>query len=136
MNYSKTHQRFSTYLKAPESLERPEDFLGPNYAAVLNFWSWTATLTARQSNKIALRWQILSQLEYNPVEIADDASYAVDPKAAHAAWEATWPGSWRNGSAMPDAVRAITWATQELIGMHILLERGNQLVFAPMFDNI
>lgn len=136
MNYSKTHQRFSTYLKVPESLERPEDFLGPNYAAVLNFWSWTDTHTARQSNEVALRWQTYCDSRQLCSVVAEDASYAVDPKAAHAAWEATWLGAWRDGSAMLDAARAITWATQELIGMHILLEQGNQLVFVPMFDNI
>jgi hypothetical protein len=132
MNYSKTHQRFSVYLNVPESLERPEDFLGPNSASVLNFWSWIDTLTARQSNEVALRWQT----HYDSGRIAEDASYAVNPKAAHAAWEATWLHVWRDGTAMLDAARAITWATQELIGMHILLEQGNQLVFVPMFDNI
>jgi len=136
MTYSKTHRRFSEYLKVPESLERPEDYLGPNYAAVLNFWSWTDKLTARQSNEVVSRWQAYLSSGRDSVEIAEDASYAVDPKAAHAAWEATWLDAWRNGSVMFDAVRAITWATQELIGMHILLERGNQLVFVPMFDNI
>jgi hypothetical protein len=135
MNYSKTHQRFSTYLKVPESLERPEDFLGPNYAAVLNFWSWTDTLTARQPNEVALRWQTYYDLGQCCSVVAEDASYAVDPKAAHAAWEATWLDVWMNGGDWGVA-RAITWATQELIGMHILLEQGNQLVFVPMFDNI
>jgi hypothetical protein len=82
MNYSKTHQRFSEYLKVPESLERPEDFLGPNYAAVLNFWSWTDTLVARRSNEVALRWSTLPQLVYNHVDIAEDASYAVNPQSS------------------------------------------------------
>jgi hypothetical protein len=135
MNYSKTHQRFSAYLKVPESLERPEDFLGPNYALVLNFWSWTDALTLRQFNEVSLRWQTYYETGQCCSVVAEDASYAVDPKAAHAAWEATWLHVWR-GSAMLDAARAITWATQEIIGMHILLEQGNQLVFVPMFDNI
>lgn len=133
MNYSKTHQRFSAYLKVPESLERPEDFLGPNYASVLNFWSWIDTLTAGQSSDVALRWQ--TYYGTGQCSVIEDASYAVNHKAAHAAWEATWLDVWKNGGDWGVA-RAITWATQELIGMHILLEQGNQLVFVPMFDNI
>jgi hypothetical protein len=135
MSYSKTHQRFSAYLKVPESLERPEDFLGPNYVAVLNFWSWTDTLTARQSNEVALRWQTYYDVGQVCSVNAEDASYAVDPKAAHAAWEATWLDAWGYGGEL-NVARAITWATQELIGMHILLEQGNQLVFVPMFDKL
>jgi len=38
MKISKAHKRFSERLENPRVLTNPEEFLGPNYKAVLNFW--------------------------------------------------------------------------------------------------
>jgi hypothetical protein len=139
MTYSKIHQRFSKYSEASESLERPEDFLGPNCAAVINFWLWIDTLTTVQFREVAKRYDYI--IKYNSVGNVEDAAHFVNPKAAHAALQATWHSIWSHyaddyGTEDLDEARAVTWATQELIGMHILLEQGKRLIFVSLFDNI
>ena len=140
MNHSKAHQNFSTELQNPEALTNPQDFLGPNYETVINFWWTMDSLTKDQWKEVARRYDALDSA----------ARYAARYAAGYAAWSAAWNAAWSAaGDAVWDAAEyaarsaardaagsAAGYATWELIGMHILLEQGNQLVFAPMFDNI
>ena len=114
MNYSKAHKNFSAKLQNPEALTNPQDFLGPNYETVLNFWWSMDSLTGDQWNEVARRYDALDSAA------GDAARYA----AASAAWSAA-------GSAARWAARS---ATLELIGMHTLLNDGKTLLFVPLFD--
>ena len=126
MSYSKAHQNFSTQLQKPEALTNPEDFLGPNYQTVLNFWTFMDSLTEDNWNEVARR--------YN----------ALDSAARNAAWSAAWSAArdaagYAAAYAARDAARGVAWvaagiATYELIGMHTLLNDGKTLLFVPLFD--
>jgi hypothetical protein len=80
MNYSKTHQRFSTELQNPEALTSPQDFLGPNYETVLNFWWTIDSLTETQWKEVARRYGALDSAAW-------DAAWDA---ARNAAWSATY----------------------------------------------
>jgi hypothetical protein len=132
MNYSKTHQRFSTELQNPEALTSPQDFLGPNYETVLNFWWTIDSLTETQWKEVARRYG------------------ALDSAAWDAAWDAARNAAWsaaryaaRNASraAAVSAAGSAAWyaawsATYELMGMHTLLNDGKDLLFVPLFNGL
>ena len=120
MTYSKTHQRFSNRLIKPEALTNPQDFLGPNYETVLNFWKWIDSLSVEQWNVVADRYRNLDHAAW------DAAWYAARITAGYAARDAAWDA----------AGYAAGSATYELIGMHKLLEEGKKLIFVPMFDGL
>ena len=128
MNYSKAHQRFSTELQNPEALTNPQDFLGPNYETVLNFWWTVDSLTETQWNEVARRYDALDPAAW------DAAYYAARNAASYAAYDAAWFAAW-------DAARYAAWyaagyATLELMGMHTLLNDGKTLLFVPLFNDL
>ncbi len=47
MKISTTHQRFVRILSNQRALEHPEEFLGPNWKDILNFWLYLDTLSSR-----------------------------------------------------------------------------------------
>ena len=128
MNYSKAHQNFSTRLQNPEALTSPQDFLGPNYETVLNFWWTMDSLTEPQWEEVARRYD------------------ALEPAARDAARDAAWDAAgYAAGSAARNATRSAAryaaryaaWsATWELIGMHTLLNDGKDLLFVPLFNDL
>jgi hypothetical protein len=152
MTYSKTHQNFSNRLNKPEALTNPENFLGPNYETVLNFWKWIDSLSVEQWKVVADRYRNLDDAARSAAWNA--ARYAAWSAARSAAWDAAGSAAWSAaGSAARDAARSAAWdvsrsaagyaawsaardATYELIGMHILLEQGKKLVFVPLFDGL
>jgi saccharopine dehydrogenase-like NADP-dependent oxidoreductase len=124
MSYSKTHQNFANRLNKPEALTEPQNFLGPNYETVLNFWKWIDSLKQDQ-------WQTVTDRYHN-----------LDPAARNAARDAAWNAA---GNAAGAAAGEAAWfaargtagiATWELMGMHILLDQGKKLVFVPLFDSL
>jgi hypothetical protein len=116
MNYSKAHKNFSNRLHKPEALNNPQDFLGPNYETVLNFWWTIDSLTGDQWNEVARRYRALDPAAW------DAARYA----ASYAAWDAAGDAAWS----------AAGYATYELIGMHTLLNDGKTLLFVPLFNDL
>ena len=126
MNYSTTHKNFSAELQNPEALTNPQDFLGPNYETVLNFWWTTGSLTGDQWNEVARRYDALDSAAWDAAW--DAAASAAYDAAGYAAWSAAWYAA---GSA---AMNAAGYATYELIGMHTLLNDGKTLLFVPLFD--
>ena len=130
MHYSKAHQNFSNYLQNPEALTNPQNFLGPNYETVINFWWFMDGLSPNQWNEVARRYD------------------ALDGAPRYAAWSAAWNAAriaawsaagYAAGYAARSAARnaayyAAGYATYELIGMHKLFERGDYLTFVPLFD--
>ena len=130
MNYSKTHQNFSAELQNPEALTSPQDFLGPNYETVLNFWWTMDSLTETQWNEVARRYDALDSAAWDAAWSAawSAARYAAGYAARYAARDAAW-------SASRAASRAAAgYATYELMGMHTLLNDGKTLLFVPLFD--
>jgi hypothetical protein len=130
VNYSKAHQNFSNRLENPEALTSPQDFLGPNYQTVLNFWWFMDSLSEDQWKEVARRYD------------------ALDTAARYAAWNAAWVAAWNAAgyaawNAAGDAARvaardaagyAAGYATSELIGMHTLLNDGKELLFVLFFN--
>jgi hypothetical protein len=118
MNYSTTHKRFGELSSNAEALTNPQDFLGPNYETVLNFWWTIDSLTETQWKEVVRRYR------------------ALDP----AAWSATWSAAgYAAGSAAGYAAgyaagSAAGYATYELMGMHTLFNDGKTLLFVPLFD--
>ena len=130
MNYSKAHQRFSTELQNPEALTKPQDFLGPNYETVLNFWWTMDSLTETQWNEVARRYRALDHAaRYAALDAAGSAAEsAAGCAAGYAARNAAWY------AARYAARYAAGYATWELIGMHTLLNDGKTLLFVPLFN--
>ena len=129
MKISKTYQLFADKLGKPEALQNPQDFLGPNYRTVLNFWIWLDTLTPKQLKTVGERYYAFNAA-FNAAGVAagvaarnaagDVARSAASAAAFYTAWDA--------------AGSAAACATCELMGSHILLEKGKTLFFVPMFD--
>jgi hypothetical protein len=132
MNYSKTHQNFSTELQNPEALTKPQDFLGPNYETVLNFWWTMDSLTETQWNEVARRYDAL---DLAAREAARSAALSAAWSAARsAALSAAWSAAW--SAARSAAGYAAGYATWELMGMHTLLNDGKNLLFVPLFGDL
>lgn len=118
MNYSTTHLKLSRDFNSPNVLTAPQDFLGPNYATVINFWWYIDGLTEHQWTEVADRYY---SLDYTFSR--DAAGIAASYAAASVSGFAT---------TMPRTTQL--HATYELMGMHKLFERGKTLTFVPMFD--
>ena len=127
---SKTHKRFSERLNNPRVLENPEEFLGPNFEALLNFWLILDELSEEQLSVVKERyWDFY------------DEKYSEWRKAINLAWNASkevvgWEYANEAGWAAYYATNS--WAshraTLELIGMHKILEdQQNPLIFFQMF---
>ncbi len=122
MKTSKAHQRFADYLNNQRVLEHPEEFLGPNWKDVLNFWLFLDTLSEEQ-------WEIFNK-HYQ--ELSLDAWAA----AFYSARDAAWAAAWIYADVARNAARnaAAGNATLELIGSHILKEQEKPLTFLSLFD--
>jgi hypothetical protein len=131
MNHiSKTHKRFSDRLRNTRVLTNPEEFLGENFEAVLNFWLILDDLSEEQWRVVKERYdaffnendsewfKALNLGWVDAKEVVGD-DYAI--KESWAAYDVT--NSW-----------AACWATLELIGIHKILEdQQRPLTLFPMF---
>ncbi len=127
---SKIHKHFSERLNNSRVLENPEEFLGPNYKEVLNFWLILDELSEEQLRIVKGRYYDFHNKNcsewYKVADLAWDTSYEVIGRGY--AYEAGW--------ATYDVTKseAARWATRELIGMHKILEVHQQpLTFFQMF---
>ena len=128
MNISKAHKRFSELLNNSEVLTNPEEFLGPNFEAVLNYWLVLDGLSEEQWKTIKGRYWDFCDNQYSEWDKATDeaekaSEETIGREFAHDAAWATWDGY----------VWAARWATRELIGMHKILEQQKPLPFFNMF---
>jgi hypothetical protein len=124
MKISKTHQKFSDYLEDPKALTNPEDYLGPNWEDVINFWLYVDTLSASEKRKMGDRYW---DLDYHVLKYASDASWVaakevVGMNVKSAAWMAAY---YVTSDVFADA-------TNELIAPHKLLEQDKTLLFLPL----
>jgi hypothetical protein len=119
MNHiSKSHKLFSERLRNTRVLTNPEEFLGPNYEEVLNFWLILDELSEEQWRVVKKRYRafhIENTSEWSrTVNLAWNASYEVVGKYyAH--------NSGRSVYGVTNSAAAY-WATLELIAMHKILE--------------
>ena len=132
MIISKTHQEFANCLQRiyniPEQqvLNQPENYLGSNWEAVINFWIYLDTLTQEQLKVVQKRYYALSLEERDKAwdksykAAKETTKYAGD--AGNAAYYNVFYAGW-----------AVAYATCELIGLEKLLNQGHQLVLFPLF---
>ena len=126
---SKSHKRFSEYLKTPRVLENPEEFLGPNFEAVLNFWLILDGLSEEQWRVINERYWAFYDENYSEWDKA--INLAIDTSLEVVGW------GYAYDAYLAAVVVTKSWAayltTRELIGMHKILEaRQKPLTFFPM----
>jgi hypothetical protein len=124
---SKSHKRFSERVRNTRVLENPEEFLGPNFESVLNFWLILDDLSEEQLSVVNERYWAENCSEWlKATDLALAASIEVvgvdcEYHAGYAAYDVTY--SW-----------AAEWITRELIAMHKILEDHQQpLTFFDMF---
>jgi len=104
-------------------MENPESYLGPNYAAVINFWVFHDSLTYSQYRKVSSRW----------VKITNTHT-AVTLEC----------NTYLNEIKSPIVGKSLYWSynseqetTEEIILMHKLLENGNyEMPFVKLYDNL
>ena len=128
MNYiSKIHQRFSEYLRNSRVLTNPEEFLGENYEAVLNFWLILDELSKDQLRVVNERY--LAFRRENPSEWDKATDLAYDAAIEVVGKDYTYQAGWAAyvvtySSAAYDVTNSLAayWATRELIAVHKILE--------------
>jgi len=127
---SKSHKRFSEYLKTPRVLENPEEFLGPNFEAVLNFWLILDGLSEEQWRVINERYWAFYDENYSEWDKA--INLAIDTSLEVVGWYyADLAGT---SSKTITGSYVFNRVTRELIAMHKILEDHQQpLTFLPMF---
>ena len=114
-------------------LSRPEDFLGPNYQTVLNFWMFLDSLSEEQWKEVMKRDVDMEvYMVEDASETATDSVRKMFPDFFNG--ENTHFTLFYNSNiGAPDT----TWdATCELIAMNSLLEEGKSLTFVPLFSNL
>jgi hypothetical protein len=135
MKISKTHEKFSTFLRhnhgitKQDVLDYPEKYLGPNWEAVINFWLYFDTLTEEQLEVVEERYWDLSVEE----------QHIASQKAWNVAIDTTENGALAGNAAyfsVPIARYVAKWSTVELIGLDKLLAQGHQPLFFPLFLNL
>jgi hypothetical protein len=105
----------------PDAIEFPEYHFGPNYETVFNYWSFLDTLT--QEQKDSMRGKDRSTERYGHIVFA----------AFHTAIERRRAA---NLSHFLCYNMFFAMVTYEIIGMDILLERGESLYFIPLMENL
>ena len=124
MKISKPHQRFANRLSNQRALSHPDEFLGPNWKEVLNFWIYLDTLSLEQFLIASERiFNLGAVVQKSAADLARSAALkTITDFDVHIAFSAA-----RNHSG-----GAFGYATCELIGSHNLLENGHSLVFTDL----
>jgi hypothetical protein len=124
MKISKAHQWLSNYLEDPKILTNPEDFLGPNWEDVINFWLYIDGLSWDEKRKMNDRYRALN------VVMRESAVRAAVVAANEVVGDGIRLAAWLA------AISVTNWffgqATYELIASHKLLEQGKSLVSLPL----
>jgi hypothetical protein len=123
MTISKTHQKFARLTNNQRALSHPEEFLGPNWKDVLNFWFFIDTLSEEQIRYAERRfWNLDVADRISARNLAFDA--ATDTIMCH---------SDADEAFMATPGHAVGNATRELIGAHKILEQGKELKIIQLF---
>jgi hypothetical protein len=126
MKIPKIHKEFYYYLKEPRALTNPEDYLGPNWKDVINFWLYVDGLSEIKRGSVEVSFW---NLDEDVRESARDAARSVARKVIRASnvnllW---WASYWVTNKSYVFAE-----ATKELIAQHKILEQDKTLVFLPL----
>lgn len=117
----KTSKALELYVKNhSDFLEDPESYFGPNWATVLNYWSFIDTLSPSQKEEVYHRYQIIDSkspvFEYYKLATGKEKFTNLSQYTGH-----------RLCLGMP---------VYEIIGMHLLLENSHPLVYVKMFEDL
>jgi hypothetical protein len=157
---SRSHRRFALCLEDQTALEYPEDFLGPNWKDVLNFWIYLDTLSEEQIKIVIESFNVVCPVEYTAYYgflvhsdyngFQGDAMNAAQ-KTSNFFIEASASAVCSSSIAVAtdtnnlyissiDYIKSGNWAagraTYELIGSHFLLDNNKPLTFFPLFLNL
>jgi hypothetical protein len=106
-------------------MENPEPYLGPNYAAVINFWTFHDSLRPSQYQKVSSRWVKIMDKDVRlecKTFLDEIESLILDENGRFNLY-------WSYNSEQN--------ATEELIVMHKLLESGNYgMPFVKLYDGL
>lgn len=130
MKYSTSHIRFSQKVNTPDALTEPQDFLGPNYRTVLNFWTYLDKLSTEQLTLIS-ETTAKSSIDWGDFQ---DIRNAAESTIGMCYLTSVYEASILSSDNDDHLVEATTMATEELVGMHRLFANGKQLRYVPMFD--
>ncbi len=135
MKISKTHQLFSYLLEDPKALTNPEDYLGPNWKTVLNFWLYIDTLSDDEQVKMENRYW---DLDEDVQESAWRVSFRVfkEVMAGGVIVYNDLNVIWRAAFHVTNKRSVFCHATRELIAHHKLLEQDKTLVALPICLNL
>jgi hypothetical protein len=128
MKISKPHQRFANILNNQRVLSHPEEFLGPNWKEVLNFWIYLDTLSDEQLDIAEDRYE---EAPSDDLDIVDNvARETLNACSAGVTYFfisncTYWSVHGHLGGL----------ATRELIGAHMLLKQGKPLTFTSLLIN-
>jgi hypothetical protein len=122
MNYSERHKRFASNLNCyhninqQDVLDHPENYLGPNYKELLNYWFYRDSLSAKQwsvylDRVYSLNSETLNKALLIAIELAGEV---IDPRFVNYIWV----------------------LDQELIASHLFIERDIPFTFIPLFFDL
>jgi hypothetical protein len=129
MKISKAHKEFARRLNSQVALNFPENYLGPNWEAVINFWLYLDTLSEDQL-------KVVNKHLLSLIDKERDISWGKAWFAAKATTEYLVDVSNSVYYSVPYARCAADWSTIELIGIEKLLEQGRQPDLFPVFLNL
>jgi hypothetical protein len=122
MNYSKIHKWFASNLKyirninEQDVLDHPENYLGPNYKELLNYWFYEESLSEEQRNVYLNR--------------VDSLDYETRHKARSTATELA------EEVIDPRFVNYLYLIERELIAFHLYIERGIPFTYLPLIIDL
>ena len=114
MNYiSRSHKQISDNVNR-EILTSPQDYFGPNYKDLLNFWVYYETLSEYQLGNV---WEKIYAMDFDTGRQARDLIIKLSDQV-----------DWFN---VPPSFMSIV--DLEICFAHLILERGGSLVFLPIY---
>jgi hypothetical protein len=118
MNYSSRHKEFASTLNIryninqQDVLDHPENYLGPNYKELLNYWFYWDSLSEERRNVYWNRfWSLNSETRKKAHSTAEElAKEVIDPRF----------------------VDYLYIREKELIASHLYIERGIPFTYLPL----
>jgi hypothetical protein len=125
MKISKTHQALFKELKDKKVITDPQDYLGPNWKDVLNFWFYLDTLREDDKKVTNNRYYALEDdvrgLAFDISQAASEEIVGLENCVFSCYVTQSTTKCW-----------IFSYATYELIAQHKILEQGKSLVFLPL----
>jgi len=130
MTYSKAHQLFAVTIQNQDALTNPQDFLGPNWQTILHFWKYIESLSEDKWSQVYDKGND-HHLDQGSFLVMNNATGVLGERNRSAVWEAT-----RRSLNLEAVSIFASKAAREIICMHILIERGIEIQFLPIFGNL